>query len=347
MPSRSRPSPRLARPQPAAGLILCLLLTTQATPAAECGTTWTPQASGTAGTLFSVARGGGRFVAVGDNGTILTSPNGKRWQRASTTPSGAALFGVAHGPKSLVAVGAAETTPPGCVHSSILPGLSFPLCTQYNDFPTYSGNATLTSPDGRRWTRVDVNSSDAAYGIAWGHGRFAAVGAASALTSRNGRSWNAASLEAARAADFAYFTGVAWGHGQFVAVGFGGAVQTSPDGSAWTPQASGTSSTLNRVAWAHDRFVAAGENGALLTSPDGVAWTPQASGTSDTLNAATWHHGQFVVVGDNGTILTSRDGASWVAAASGTSSALRGVAWGRGRLVAVGDGGTVLSSACP
>jgi hypothetical protein len=44
------------------------------------GVTWTPQSSGTTARLNAVTwTGGGRFVAVGDSGTILTSPDGFFW----------------------------------------------------------------------------------------------------------------------------------------------------------------------------------------------------------------------------------------------------------------------------
>jgi hypothetical protein len=38
------------------------------------GVTWTPRTSGTSNNLIGVAYGNGTFVAVGDGGTILTSP---------------------------------------------------------------------------------------------------------------------------------------------------------------------------------------------------------------------------------------------------------------------------------
>jgi hypothetical protein len=43
------------------------------------GVTWTPRTSGTSNTLFGVTYGNGLFVAVGDGGAILTSPDGVNW----------------------------------------------------------------------------------------------------------------------------------------------------------------------------------------------------------------------------------------------------------------------------
>jgi hypothetical protein len=47
------------------------------------GVTWTPQNSGMTGRLLAVTWNGGQFVAVGDSGTILTSPMGSPGRRAS------------------------------------------------------------------------------------------------------------------------------------------------------------------------------------------------------------------------------------------------------------------------
>jgi hypothetical protein len=52
---------------------------------------WTQQTSGTRDDLNGVAYGNGLFVAVGDFGTILTSPDGVNWTvRTSAWPTGTA-----------------------------------------------------------------------------------------------------------------------------------------------------------------------------------------------------------------------------------------------------------------
>jgi hypothetical protein len=50
------------------------------------GATWTLRNLGQPHNLFGVAYGNGLFVAVGNDGTILTSPDGVSWtQRTSGT----------------------------------------------------------------------------------------------------------------------------------------------------------------------------------------------------------------------------------------------------------------------
>jgi len=137
---------------------------------------------------------------------------------------------------------------------------------------------------------------------------------------------------------------VVWSGSQIVAVGVGGGIFTSPDGSTWTTQHSGTSQILGSVAWSGSQFVTVGSGGAILTSPDGSTWTTQHSGTSQILEGVAWSGSQFVIVGFGGTILTSSDGSTWTTQHSGTSRILWGVVWSGSRFVAVGDQGTILTS---
>ncbi|MGY2954787.1 hypothetical protein ACVWZQ_002946, partial [Thermostichus sp. MS-CIW-29] len=68
------------------------------------GVSWTQRTSGTSNQLNGVAYGNGLFVAVGWDGTILTSPDGVSWtQRTSGTSNW--LNGVAYGNGLFVAVG--------------------------------------------------------------------------------------------------------------------------------------------------------------------------------------------------------------------------------------------------
>jgi hypothetical protein len=65
---------------------------------------WTARASGTGNQLNGVTYGNGLFVAVGRDGTILTSPDGATWT-ARTSGTGNSLLGVAYGNGLFVAVG--------------------------------------------------------------------------------------------------------------------------------------------------------------------------------------------------------------------------------------------------
>jgi hypothetical protein len=68
------------------------------------GVSWTWQAWGTSNGLEGVTYGNGLFVAVGYEGTILTSPDGVTWTR-QTPPTRNWLYGVTYGNGTFVAVG--------------------------------------------------------------------------------------------------------------------------------------------------------------------------------------------------------------------------------------------------
>jgi hypothetical protein len=69
---------------------------------------WTARTSGTGNDLFGVAYGNGTFVAVEDDGAILTSPDGVTWTAWASGTSND-LFGVAYGNGRFVAVGRGGT----------------------------------------------------------------------------------------------------------------------------------------------------------------------------------------------------------------------------------------------
>src|SRR5690606_32273764 len=69
---------------------------------------WTNRSSGTSRALYGVAYGGGMWVAVGDNGTILTSADGATWT-SRTSGTTQILNGVAYGGGMWVVVGTGGT----------------------------------------------------------------------------------------------------------------------------------------------------------------------------------------------------------------------------------------------
>ena len=202
------------------------------------------------------------------------------------------------------------------------------------------------STDGATWTAAS-GTSGSTFGrlsgyeeVAWGGGRFVAVGAsfmasASGLRSiaglirhsTDGLTWTAATVAAASGGgggvgtlDNRVLYGVVWNGTRFVAVG--------------------SVIELDRTATGGYRQV----SGVVLSSPDGATWTTASivEGSSD-FRGVTWGGGgRFVAVGSRngrGVIFHSADGATWTAASGvDDTSILDGVTWGGGRFVAVGSG---------
>ena len=206
------------------------------------------------------------------------------------------------------------------------------------------------SIDGNRWVEASFSATDRWLSdVAWGGGRFVAVGNGRAVYSSDGDRWRRS-----RSYDLGDLNSVAWGHDRFVAVGDDGSTAFSNDGIRWRRVRNvatrrvhdATIPDLRAVAWGGDRFVAVGNDGTIVRSADGESWLrASVTGTSATLTGVAWNSERFVAVGwnDSGprvTILHSNDGDRWDAARSTSfqySEALNDVAWGGERFVAVGS----------
>jgi hypothetical protein len=174
-------------------------------------------------TLNGVAYGKGSFVAVGDAGTILTSPDGVTWTGKNSGTS-ENLNGVVFANNVFVAVGDKGTI--------------------------------LTSADGKIWANNSGNF-ESLYGVSYGNGVFVAVGnSGTILTSNDGVAWTKTSGTPSIS-----FYGVAYGNGAFVAVGQGNAVATSLDGTNWTERAAGEKDLFG-IVYENGLFVAVGETGS-------------------------------------------------------------------------------------
>ncbi len=299
--------------------------------------------------LNAVAYGNNLLVAVGEDGTVLTSPDAVNWTRRNTGTLNR-LTGIVWSGNQFVAVG----------HNGTI----------------------LTSPDGVIWAVRNAGTTSYLDGVTWGGGQFVAVGGSTILISADGVTWSSFSL----ASSNTYLNAVVWSGTQFVAVGvqdngssWVSAIFTSPNGVAWTQRGQGVSTgILFDVAWNGSQFVAVGY--VTLTSPDGVTWTlrnndysPQRiiwngsqfvgirgssvwistdgvtwtsvnAGVSSDLVDATWTGSQFVAVGEDSVILTSPDGINWTTRTLGITHDLLSIASNGAQFVAVGRYGSILTS---
>ncbi len=266
------------------------------------GSMW--HSRGTSEYLMGVTWSGSQFVAVGQNGTILTSPDGITWTQRTSGTSYRTLFGVAWSGSQFVVVG--------------------------------DHGILLTSPDGITWTQRTSGTSEDLRNVVWSGSQFVIVGGTDGiLTSPDGITWIPLRISGTQY----WLNGVVWSGSQFVAVGRESTILTSPDGITWTPRrTSDTQYWLNGVVWSGSQFVAVGDYGILLTSPDGITWTQRTSGTSEDLRNVVWSGSQFVIVGI-GTILTSPDGITWTPrrTSDGFRGTLNGVTWSGSQFVAVGS----------
>ncbi len=275
------------------------------------GVRWRTAADSVRTWLWSVTRTPSHYVAVGDYGTILSSPNGIDWELelVPSSATNAILLGVGGSSNLLLAVGSQGTILWG-TNTFVWHPLPAPtvndlqgVCFDGQQFILAGGNGTiLTSPNGTGWTLRSTPTTK-------------------------------------------FLMSVASFPGGLVAVGDDGAIITSANqGTNWTQRTSGTTNWLSQVRWLNDRLVAVGENGTILTSFNGTQWRTNASGTRAWLNAVEYVDGAWFVVGNQGTVLGSPDTTNWYSFGTLTKKSLYGAALHAGQLIAVGTEGVIVRS---
>jgi hypothetical protein len=114
--------------------------------------------------------------------------------------------------------------------------------------------------------------------------------------------------------------------GLFLAVGNTGVIHTSPTGTTWTAQTSGTTDTLYDVATGGPTLVAVGAGGRIVRSDDGLTWATFTAGAVER-RRCLWDGVAFLAprTGTSDTLMLDRsaDGSGWVESAlpSPTSAA--------------------------
>ena len=304
--------------------------------------TWHPRSPlPTANTLNGVAYGNGRFVAVGDNGTIVTSSNGVDWTLGQSGVSlhlNTILFAdgrFAAGGNSGVILWSDDGV-------NWSPG-SFPL---NSDLCAIGFGVGTNFPDG---LFVAICSTNISFGI-WRSYNI--------LTSANGLTWEPNASCCFTTGFETRYSSITCGNNRFVASGTAVLGSLAPvaisslTGTYWT---TGVGSHSGLVAFGNGFFVLAksfhvASNGAsllALTSANGVSWVQPSqtfSGQAFAPQAASFGGGRFVVVGDTGLTATSPDGTNWTVQRVATDAQLRSVAFGGGTYVAVGSAGFIVSS---
>ncbi len=279
---------------------------------AETGDLWQMRTSGTTNDLEGVRFAGTGFLAVGANLSVLSSPEAQSWSlRAS---GGGVLQDVAYGgvPAVYLVIGRDG------VPISSSDGLSWNVRTEsglpalegiaYGDgrfVAVGAGGAIRRSLNGDSWSAVESGVTVDLKDVVYSDGTFVAVGSNAILVSENGgANWDVDTF----AGDTISLNAVAGdGLGGFMVVGAGGQVLYSPDSSSsWEVRPGPTVSDLNAVVFGDGGYVIAGARGVLFSSNDaGLTWKARASGTTQNLNDGTYSQDVFVLVGDAGTILTS------------------------------------------
>lgn len=267
-------------------------------PALSDTVSWTEAVTGQSNFLYAIAQGSGKYVAVGNTGTLLTSSDRSSW--ASVSPGTTAnLQFVVKTPSLWLAAG--TTTPSG-------------------------GGATSRSSDALSWTASSLTSGNfmtEVRGLCWtvtnilisGYDGTGSI-VHKVLYGTDGASWTAVTglaTSGPMAASTSRVVMVSKWDGS-------GIVQTSDNqGVTWTTRVASGFGNVNDVCWdaVNSLFIAVGDAGLIKTSPDGIAWTTRASGVSfNLLSVRAGPNGIMAVGGGQSTVAFSTNGTTWAAKAS-------------------------------
>jgi hypothetical protein len=271
---------------------------------------------------------GPMFVAVGYNLRRSASADGKEWRDIEVeVPEGAnekayLLRGVTHGDGTLVAVGShIFTSRDGREWREIQAAGNWLGGVAYGNemFVAVGYHRSLRSRDGSQWSAPVRNDTVSGRRIAFGGGRFVAVG----WMTEEGREvgYTTTTTDALDWANVKVAGGlvardVAFGAGRFVIVGTCGLRESSADGALWEHRSLGEPlEELRGVLWTGSEFIAYGPR-TSYTSPDGVSWKPWRSRVPSRLCS-----GDGVLVGCSaGQFSSSPDGRAWTPAKSDAKS---------------------------
>jgi hypothetical protein len=278
--------------------------------------------------LHEVAFGNGRFVAVGDFGTLLISTNGIEW--SSTNLNNLNLIGVSFGNGTFVAL-----TREGPVYRSTdgltwaqahLPPFARGVKFVNDRFVIY-GSRVLSSANGVTW--IDHGTSPReGVGLAAGNGRYLMPASSTyggILVSTNLSDWAVSSL-----GGYYLFYGVAYGNGVFVFSGGAGAFLTQDGTNFWDES---EVDQFGQVGFLNGLFYALGNE--IQRSPDGTNWSQVSAGYLPPLTSGAYGNGTYVAVGNGGTIAFSPNGQNWTRLFEQGNQAVRDLVYGNGRYVMI------------
>ena len=207
------------------------------------GISWREQTTNTTNNLLSIAFGNGLWVAVGEEGTILTSIDGISWtkQTSNTTER---LYGISYNNGIWVVVG--------------------------------SRGVILTSSNGTAWTKRVSNTTKYLTNITYGNGVWVAIGHTTIVTSNNGISWTLRMSWDTYNSNYP-LQKVAYGNGMWVIAGHKGHIFTSSNGTSWTKRTTNTTEWLYSIIYKKNMWIVVGNNGTILTSSNSTSWTLRVS----------------------------------------------------------------------
>lgn len=314
--------------------------------------------------LHSAAYGNHIYAAVGEDGVIKTSSDGKNWSVSHST--GMILRSITFGKGKFVAVGN---------HGQILSstdGKKWDPVTSgsANDLTDIVFNGTnfaavgdrgtmLVSDDGTHWDRIIPDKEYSLSGIINGNGTFIATHDDTfnmILISEDGREWS----HVVPAADLYGYSDPAYNGETFLLNAKiphqGGSVLiASKDGRAWTKVENAP--VIKAIASGGGGFTALGDTAqdenniltqSIYSSADGRNWTANSvkwdGGPYSELTAIKYMNNEWIGFNLHGEIHSSQDGVKWSRENTGLDDVYQNIAWDGSQFVAYDNTGNMAVS---
>lgn len=252
------------------------------------GEGWTLDSSYSSNAPYSLAIGNKEYVAVGPYGTVMKSKDGRNW-------------------KALSKFGNYQLTTIAWDGSKYL---MFGANAEYEREAQYVASEAFVSTDGLQWKKIAFKPGEAIHYLAWGKGKFVAVGRKNVFTSADGENWT----RTLSLGDHYGSHPISYVNGTFFIFGSQeNKMYTSKDGLKWTTGPRDTKAGINDLVWVKDHYLGVGKG--VYTSKDGLKWSKQSKLPSNVELQSIFTNGKtFIAVGyGSGRQIsyTSNDGVTW------------------------------------
>jgi M6 family metalloprotease-like protein len=208
----------------------------------------------------------GKFLAVTADGKIYTSTDGVNWERRVNYGWAYDFIDIEYGNGKYVV-----------------------LCRE---------GKIMYSEDGVAWKEANNSTGEVASSLAFGNGRFAAVGD-SVIASSDGINWT-------KNIDLDYFSSITFGGGKFLTTAGPSSVYLSSDGINWTKSSiTGDNILGDFIAYyGNNEYKVLGHD-AMYTSKDGITWSKEAFDLNfGYLKGITYDGSKYLIISQNNYVIT-------------------------------------------
>lgn len=284
--------------------------------ASQDGEKWNIREGSVRGYLSGIVSNEKMFVAIGDNASILTSSDGIRWKKQLALEDQYRLHSITSNGVQFVAVGYCEKGgliltssngedwtqmiidlkgAYGYINDIIWDGDKFVGVLVGNE------REIITSIDGLKWERKNINTRAYFSKITWNGTQYAAATGNSILFSKDLENWEESQLNITER-----INRIVWAGERYFVLGENGLILTSYDGESWSKQTVNSKESMKDAFWSGMHYIVISETGTILTSKNGSNWIIRNLGKEVYLNAVGGNSRKVIVVGNREVYIAQR-----------------------------------------